>query len=34
MKDAAKNLDFEQAASLRDEIAILKKKQELSKSKQ
>ena len=30
MKEAAKNLDFEQAASLRDEIAILKKKQELN----
>jgi excinuclease ABC subunit B len=29
MKEAAKNLDFEQAASLRDEINLLKKKKEL-----
>jgi excinuclease ABC subunit B len=33
MKDAAKNLDFELAASLRDEIAVLKKKKEINDSK-
>jgi len=33
MKEAAKNLDFELAASLRDEIALLKKKKEISDSK-
>jgi excinuclease ABC subunit B len=33
MKDAAKNLDFELAASLRDEIALLKKKKEINDSK-
>ncbi|MPN42145.1 UvrABC system protein B [bioreactor metagenome] len=33
MKEAAKNLDFEQAATLRDEIAILKKKLEIINAK-
>jgi excinuclease ABC subunit B len=33
MKKAAKDLDFEKAASLRDEILVLKKKKELSENK-